>query len=39
MNIRVANYLKRPPLRETLQAKMHQSIALARQKLQRDTDQ
>jgi len=38
-NIRVADYLTLLPPRETLQAKLHQSIAIARQKLQRDADQ
>ena len=33
-NIRVADYLTLLPARETLQAKLHQSIELARQKLQ-----
>jgi predicted nuclease of restriction endonuclease-like (RecB) superfamily len=37
-NIRVADYLTLLPPRETLQAKLHQSIELARQKLQRDAD-
>ena len=38
-NIRVADYLTLLPPRETLQAKLHQSIAIARQKLQTDADQ
>jgi predicted nuclease of restriction endonuclease-like (RecB) superfamily len=38
-NIRVADYLTLLPPRETLQAKLHQSIELARLKLQRDADQ
>ena len=37
-NIRVADYLTLLPPRETLQAKLHQSIELARQKLQRDAE-
>jgi len=36
-NIRVADYLTLLPPRETLQAKLHQSIELARQKLERNT--
>ena len=36
-NIRVADYLTLLPPRATLQAKLHQSIAIARQKLVRDT--
>ena len=35
-NIRVADYLTLLPPRETLQAKLHQSIELAKQKLKRD---
>lgn len=38
-NIRVADYLTLLPPRETLQAKLHQSIAIARQKIQSDADQ
>ena len=38
-NIRVADYVILLPPRETLQAKLHQSIELARLKLQRDADQ
>jgi predicted nuclease of restriction endonuclease-like (RecB) superfamily len=37
-NIRVAEYLTLLPPRETLQAKLHQSIELARLKLQRDAN-
>ena len=36
-NIRVADYLTLLPPRETLQAKLHQSIALARQKLETES--
>ena len=36
-NIRVADYLTLLPSRETLQAKLHQSIALARQKLETES--
>jgi YhcG PDDEXK nuclease domain len=38
-NIRVAEYLTLLPPRETLQAKLHQSIELARLKLQRDANE
>ena len=38
-NIRVADYLTLLPPRETLQAKLHQSIAIARLKLQSDANQ
>ena len=38
-NIRVADYLTLLPPRETLQAKLHQSIAIARQKMQSDAEQ
>ena len=37
-NIRVADYLTLLPPRATLQAKLHQSIAIARQKLGRDAN-
>lgn len=37
-NIRVADYLTVLPARETLQAKLHQSIALARQRLVNKSD-
>lgn len=38
-NIRVADYLTALPSREVLQAKLHQSIQLARQRLLKDKDQ
>ena len=37
-NIRVADYLTVLPPREVLQAKLHQSIELARQRLLQDKD-
>ena len=37
-NIRVADYLTLLPPCATLQAKLHQSIAIARQKLGRDAN-